>query len=216
ILEKIAEELDLEASSASDDDEDDIENVIQNLAMEETAGDQDQSDDEEITSESVWSEYVGRHKTFPFSGPHGVQKDLPVEISPLESFFLVVVEVINHIVTETNRFAEQTIVSKEIRKYARISKWAPTDADEMKKILGLMLWMGLVRLNALPDYWANQGIYRQEIPRLTMSRNQLLLSMLHFNNNETDQRGDRLAKIQPLVDILQRKFQELMYPVNIS
>ncbi|KAJ8963691.1 hypothetical protein NQ314_005443 [Rhamnusium bicolor] len=47
-----------------------------------------------------------------------------------------------------------------------------------------------------------------------MSRNryQLLLRMLHFNNNETAQRGDRLAKIQPLVDILQRKFQELMYP----
>ncbi|KAJ8963690.1 hypothetical protein NQ314_005442 [Rhamnusium bicolor] len=170
-LEKIPEELDLEASSASDfgsddsvrdpewgpssdphgssdeevhDDEDDIENVIQNLAMEETARDQDELDDEVITSESVWSEYVGRHKTFPFSGPHGVQRDLPVEISPLESFFLILDnEVINHIVTETNRFAEQTIASKEIRKYARISKWAPTDADELKKFLGLTLWMGL-------------------------------------------------------------------------
>ena len=236
-MEKIAEGFDLEADSDSEydsddsvkdpgwdtdahessdeDDETDIPTVVQNVVFDENSDDSEQSDDESIASHSVWTDYVGRHKVFPFTGQRGVQKDLPKDISPLEAFLLIVDdEVINHIVTETNRFAKQTLGAKPKKKYARISKWVPTDADEMKKFLGLTLWMGLVRLGALPDYWASQGIYRQEIPRSVMSRNryQLLLSTLHFNNNETNQRGDRLAKIQPLVDMLQRKFQEFMYP----
>lgn len=36
--------------------------------------------------------------------------------------------------------------------------------------------------------------------------------MLHFNNNETIQQVEHTGKIQPIVDLLQRKCQELFYP----
>ena len=36
--------------------------------------------------------------------------------------------------------------------------------------------------------------------------------MLHFSDNETSESGDRLAKIQPLIDMLQKNFQSLFCP----
>ena len=47
-----------------------------------------------------------------------------------------------------------------------------------------------------------------------MSRNrfQLLLSVLHFSNNETAESGNRPAKIQPLIDMSQINFQNLFCP----
>ena len=47
-----------------------------------------------------------------------------------------------------------------------------------------------------------------------MSRNrfQLLLSVLHFSNNETAESGNHFAKIQPLIDMLQINFQNLCCP----
>lgn len=33
--------------------------------------------------------------------------------------------------------------------------------------------------------------------------------MLHFSDNETIAKGDRLGKMRPLVDLLQVKYQEL-------
>lgn len=196
---------------------DDFENDLREMTLEEIVEDRDEdpTSDDEATVDSIWTEYEGRHKEFPFTGQYGLQRELAADISPLEVFFLILDdEVIDLLVTETNRFAEQTIASKVPRKYARITKWTPTDAAEMKKFLGLTLWMGLVRLNSLQDYWARQGIYKLDIPRSTMPRNryQLLLSMLHFCNNETIPAGDRLGKIQPLVDMLQRKFQALFCP----
>ncbi|KAJ8953448.1 hypothetical protein NQ318_023567 [Aromia moschata] len=102
------------------EDDGGIENVILDLAIEENADEQAESDDEATSSNSIWSDYVGWHKPFSFTGPHGVQNDPLAEMSPVDAFFLILDdEVINHIVMETNRFAEQTIASKEVKKYAR-------------------------------------------------------------------------------------------------
>lgn len=241
-LEQIASELELESAEVSDfdsddslrdptfnpdsplhhsddggeDDEEDIETVLQDLALREAMDNAAEEDDVENISDTIeWTEYIGRHKTFPFTGAHGLLKDLPADITPSSAFFLLFDdEVLNFIVCETNRFAQQTVESKEAKKHARLNKWTPTNAEEMKKFFGLTIWMGLVRLGSLPDYWATKGIYRLDLPRSIMSRNrfQLLLSMLHFNNNEEIQPGDRLAKIQRLIDILQRKYQEFLSP----
>ncbi|KAJ8963694.1 hypothetical protein NQ314_005446 [Rhamnusium bicolor] len=126
-------------------------------------------------------------------------------------FSLIVDEVIELIVSETNRFATHIMATQKLKKYARINKWEPTDREEIKKFLGLTLWMGLVRQSALPDYWSKFGIYRLDIPKSIMSRNRYDL-LLHFSDNDMNQKGDRLANIQPLVEILLKKFQELLYP----
>nr|XP_023018706.1 piggyBac transposable element-derived protein 2-like [Leptinotarsa decemlineata] len=195
-----------------------IEEALQDLAMEEALNednDQIEEDNGLPSSSCDWSEYVGRHKNFEFTGLSGPQQELSPEITPLETFLVLVDDkVINLIVTETHRFAAQTIASMGVKKYSRLKKWAPTYPEETKKFLRLTMWMGLVRLGALPDYWATKGIYRQDIPKNTMSPNryQLLLTLMHLNDNETMQNGDRLGKIRPLADILQNEFQSPFQP----
>ena len=44
------------------------------------------------------------------------------------------------------------------------------------------------------------------------NRFQLLISMIHFSGNATAQDGDRLAKIQPLVDILESNIKNMFRP----
>ena len=84
----------------------------------------------------------------------------------------------------------------------------------MKKKFDLILWMGFVRLNTIENYWSKNTLFRQDVPRAIMSRNrfQLLLSVLHFSNNETAESGNGPAKIQPLIDMLQINFQNLFRP----
>lgn len=74
------------------------------------------------------------------------------------------------------------------------------------------MWMGLCSFPTIENYWSKKEIYKNGIARI-MSRNpfQLLLKMLHFNNNEeiTD---DRLHKLRPLISILRKNFQQQMIP----
>ena len=74
--------------------------------------------------------------------------------------------------------------------------------------------MGLVRLNSIDKYWSKNTLFPQDVPRAIMSRNrfQLLLRILHLSKNETAESGNRLAKIQPLTDMLQINFQNLFCP----
>lgn len=202
----------------------DMRDVIQELLLQENEEDfanqeieEEASREEvdEIAAHGVWSDYIGRHKVFLFTGPRGLQQQVPNNLSPTDVFNLIVDdEVIGFIVTETNRFAEQKIASQRKTKSARINKWSPTNNEEVRRFLGLTLWMGLVKLSTLKDYWSTRKMYKQDVPQSTMSRNryQLLLAMIHFNNNETIEKGNRLGKIQPLVNLLRQKFQALFSP----
>lgn len=154
-------------------------------------------------------------KVFEFVGKHGLQSDISQKSTPLDIHVLIVdEEIINHIVIETNRFAGQIISSKPKLKHSRINWRNEPNHEEIKKFLGLMMWMGLVPFGRLEDYCSQNGVYNMTIPRGIMSRNrfQVLLTMLHFDNNETSDTSNRLRKIQHLVDMLQQRFNALFYP----
>ncbi|KAL1447294.1 hypothetical protein WDU94_002722 [Cyamophila willieti] len=164
-----------------------------------------QNDDLESAAPEIWTDYVGRHKSFEFTGLSGLQVDIPDSDTPLQVFDKIVdKDILEFIANETNRYAQI--------QYARVQ---PTDAEEMKKFVILTIWMGLVPIGRLCDYWCTASlVYKFERPREMMSRTpyQLLLSMIHFANNDTIRKGDRLGKIQPLIDKLERKYQELYVP----
>ena len=84
----------------------------------------------------------------------------------------------------------------------------------MIKFLGLNIWMGLERRGTIASYWSTLPIYRNEVACNTISRNcfQKLLRNIHFADNETIAQGDRLGKIQPLIRLKQKKFQDMYTP----
>lgn len=210
---------DPEYTYSSDEEDDNLQERLEDMELEETA---EENENDEISncellgsSDVEWGNYRGRHKLFNFMGKSGLQLDLPTNISGFDTFALFFdEEVINLIVTETNIYAEQTIKRNRITRHSRLNKWIPTDAEEMKNFFGLFMWMGLVRMGNITSYWSTKLVYKNTIAPSVMSRNrfELLLRLLHFSNNENIIPGDRLAKIQPLVDLLEIKYKNAFVP----
>lgn len=62
-------------------------------------------------------------------------------------------EVLDFLVVETNRYAHQTLNAKILSQFSRLRKWSDVDRTEMRNFLGLILWMGLVKMPTLRHYW---------------------------------------------------------------
>ena len=113
----------------------------------------DDGDDSAIINNGNWTDFMGRQQSFAFSGQSDLLKPVSPDCSPLDVFSLLVGEnIIRHIVAEANTYAAQTLANRSLPKFAQMNKWVETDEEEMKKIFGLILWMGLVRLNNIKKY----------------------------------------------------------------
>ena len=121
-------------------------------------------DDNDATNNRGWTDYVGRHKPFLFSGQVGMKTFIPADYSPVDVFLLLIDDkVIDHIVCETNKYADQEIAKITSKPHSRLKKWSSTNSEEIKQFLGMILWMGLVRLGSLENYWSKKRIYQQAI-----------------------------------------------------
>ena len=68
---------------------------------------------------------------------------------PVQFFLLFVTEhIIKIIVTETNRNAEQIIAHSVVTAKSRMRRWVATTNTEMKRFLGVLFTMGLVKKHA--------------------------------------------------------------------
>lgn len=136
----------------------------------------------------------------------------------LETFKIFVDdELIDLMVRETNRYAEQVIIGKisdeSITQHSRLNDWVDTNAIEMHVFLGIILWMGLDKKPSLSHYWSRSELYNSPACKF-MSRNrfEILLRMWHFADNEACLPGDRLHKVQVVISSLVTKYQECFIP----
>lgn len=119
------------------------------------------------------------------------------------------------IVDQTNIYASQVVRSGEdIPASSRLHQWTPTSRMEMLNFLGLIGYMGLVRMPTIRHYWSRRSLFQSQVASNTMSRNrfELLLLLWHFSDNHQCPPGDRVYKIQVLIDKLVYKFQEVFTP----
>lgn len=117
--------------------------------------------------------------------------------------------ILNLIVTETNRYATGLIENTaNISRSSRLTTWVDTNIEEMKRFFGIAIWMGLCKRSILANYWSTDPLYKNSVAK-TMSRNrfEIILRMLHFNNNDETPVNDRLAKLTPLLYVLEQNFQ---------
>lgn len=172
-------------------------------------------------SESIWGPPKGSHLEFEKNYVSGVGQEWTAALMgelPLQ-FYLALVnfEIIDEIVDQTNLYATQFLLeSTSLTNSARVHAWEPTTRKEMLHFLGLLGYMGIVRMNSLRNYWSTKWLYKNDVAPKIMSRNrfELLLKMLHFSNNQECPEGDRLHKIQPLLNKLIKNFQEIYTPDN--
>jgi hypothetical protein len=124
-------------------------------------------------------------------------------------------DVLNLIVSETNDFAQQKLSKQNQGQKSRISKWQPTNNEEIRKFFSIILTMGLVREPKMDLYWSKDSMFHNSFIASIMPRDRflLLLNCIHFSNNEdSSQLNDRTRKIKPLLKLLLDNFKTVLTP----
>lgn len=125
---------------------------------------------------------------FPFTGNPGIKVSISDAEDPLEYFRLFFDEnMINCIVQETNRYANNHIETARLTPSSRSLKWNDITNEEMNKFIGFLLLQGLVQKPVERWFWSKRPIITTPFFGKIMSQQQysLIMKYLHFQNNET-------------------------------
>ncbi|XP_012937104.1 piggyBac transposable element-derived protein 4-like [Aplysia californica] len=126
------------------------------------------------------------------------------------------VEVVESMVTETNRYAHQ-VLDGQGDTY-RKDQWFDTTEDEMRAFIGLQICMGLYPQCSIVNQWSPTFIYENKFGEV-MGRNryQYLNGFLHFSDNTgriaRGQPGyDPISKVKPLIDETKNLYKSIYSP----
>jgi hypothetical protein len=116
-----------------------------------------------------------------------------------------------HIVEETNRYAQQQI-AKSVTPFtfhSRIRKWQDVTVDEMCAVLALFMVMGILQKPTQSSYYSQNRLLFTSFFSETLppGRLELIVRFLHFINNSTasEYQGPvKLFKIYPTVPTLEQ------------
>ena len=122
-------------------------------------------------------------------------------------------QVISKIVKHTNEYGYQTIHNKST--YAEDNGgWVETSSEEIRKLIALLLYQGLVRVSSFKSYWSTKSLYHGLWAREIMSRNRYnaLMSMIHIVDPSTENKKDKLRKVNEFANIIKEKCMTLYQP----
>ena len=105
---------------------------------------------------------------------------------PMQIFQLFFCEAVWQLmVTETNRYAEQTLCTAAANKQ---QAWSPTTVPEMMAFVALLLCMGINKRPRYAMHWSRSQVLRSPLYPSTMSRNRFdaILRFFHLANNKAD------------------------------
>ena len=108
----------------------------------------------------------------------------------------------HHIAHHTNLYAQQK------QQQQPDATWHDVDADEIRTLFGMFVYMSVVKLPAFVDYWSTQPFLDTPIIHNVMPRNRAhkLLQYLHANTNINNEQRDPLHKIEPIIAHLTHSF----------
>lgn len=188
----------------------------------------DKSDDDDmIALPTDWAKTGRARQPFVFHQGNGVKytvtdvdKEKPVHF--FEQFFND--DIIQLLVTETNRFAKQFFDDKilTLPKLSRAHKWYDTSENEMKTFLALLILQGVDSKSRNYMYFSKRESVASPFYGKIMSgrRFDLLQRFMHFADNtliQADTPNRKIAKIKPLIDLLVPIFMQNYLPdKNIS
>ncbi|XP_068193512.1 piggyBac transposable element-derived protein 4-like [Antennarius striatus] len=163
----------------------------------------------------VWGHGGSEPTKFPFvatPGPQNAAADLDSD-QPVDFMELFLTdELLGHIASQTNLYARQFIQAHLPHSRERV--WKPVNVPELKKYLGLSFLTGYIKKPSLSMYWSEDPMeaiayFNNTMPR---KRFKLIGKFLHFNDNASQDAGDKLYKVRPVLDFIISKFKELYQP----
>ncbi|XP_045446632.1 piggyBac transposable element-derived protein 4-like [Melitaea cinxia] len=158
-----------------------------------------------------WSTINEGMKTFDFLETENVGLKVLVSNESKAIDFLSLFlddEFLTYIVRETNKHAIDVLTKPGVTLKSRITDWKDTNVAEIKVFFGIILHMGIIRLNRLTDYWKTDRLFNIPIFRQYMSRNRFLLLFrcLHFSSSS----AGGLSKVEKLIERFNDKMNYLI------
>lgn len=136
----------------------------------------------------------------------------PTEIDIFEHFLSR--EIMTHICEQTNKYFRDIKASKEVAPHSRLNKWTDVTVERMYLFFAMIMMMARSKKINLSEYWSTQAIHHIPIFGQCMSKDRflLILSMLHFCDNDEADKSDRLYKIRTLIDYARNAFKNSLTP----
>jgi len=171
-------------------------------------------EDEDGDGEVGWSRDPVPVNTTPFTSRTGAVSRIPEEGTAMDFFDVFVSDdVFDSFVEEMNRYARQCIAHKPGRR------WRETSLEEMTAYFGLSVLFGIKKLPDTDLYWSKDPALGVPYVQKVMPRDRFdkLTRYLHINDNEKaaplrHRDHDKLLKIHPLFEAVNRKFLEEYQP----
>ncbi|XP_034018956.1 piggyBac transposable element-derived protein 3-like [Thalassophryne amazonica] len=107
-------------------------------------------------------------------------------------------QMISHITYQTNLYAAQKDINTTFT----------TNENEVMTFLAILIYMGVVQLPSIEDYWAMETRVPQVANLMSSKRFRLLRRVIHFNDNtQITDTCDRFFKVRPLFTFLTTAFR---------
>jgi hypothetical protein len=212
-----------DSSSGSSSFSDSSDNEIDDLAVADAIINDDSDGEEETYKTFLWEtmdNYTGQKELFHVeSGPRNKARNVTDILECFELFFDG--QIIQHVVIETNRYAEQYIIQRGNLFTFRspVRSWVPVTENEIHVLLGLFLLMGMVQKPTMRSYFSKKRVLSTPgfADVISRERFELICKFLHFIDNDSLQAYDgppKLFKIYPILRHLNNKFQSLYLPTQ--
>ena len=125
------------------------------------------------------------------------ENDLALCQKPIDFFFLLFDEDIqNHIVSESNIYAEKKGVSLNLT------------LDEFQNVLGILFLSGYNKVPSTRLYWSNENDIRNDLVASTMTRNRFFEIIRNIHLAHDHDPNDKLWKLRPLMDQMLKNFKK--------
>ncbi|CAB3977807.1 Hypothetical predicted protein [Paramuricea clavata] len=183
--------------SELEDDDDCVDEVAANECCEADnpeSDDSDVDDSEETTPVFKWKKKEPEAIDVSFSGAEFTLPDNVHELSPFSYFKMFWDDTITqNIVEQTNLYSVQQTGSS-----------ISTTKDEIEKLIGLQMKMGIVKMPNYELYWEKELRYEPIASVMPSKRYKKLRQFLHVNDNskkdDPDNKDNRLYKVLPVIE----------------
>lgn len=124
----------------------------------ESDPDKDGRNNTDTDQRNGWSDSIMSFNRYIFSGKSGLQKNISISnrdgiLRPIDVFLTFISdEVLQLMMTGTNRYVEQLKNNEQYTRSSRIHRWEGTYILEMKKFLGIIIFTGLVNWPRIEYY----------------------------------------------------------------
>ena len=148
-------------------------------------------------------------------GPHLNAPLLRTTLNTAVEFFKLFfsMEIIKAICTHTNTYAWKVIANKP--HYAKsVGSWKETCPEEIERLIAIIIYFGLVKVNKTYRYWSVKTIYHGLWARQIMSRERFkpLMGVLHVVDPNTENPQEKLHKVSSFIQAFKGKCQSLYQP----